>query len=110
MSRVVWSTLFASVQQADMCSGPVLAQDQPPEPGYLDDRSTPEAVISSYFDAVNKREYARAYSYWESGAAERELPPFDEFVAGYADTTSVEVTLGARAERGMGLPEAVELG
>jgi hypothetical protein len=70
------------------------AQPRAPEPGYLDDRSTPEAVISSYYDAVNRREYARAYSYWEPAAAERELPPFDDFVNGYADTASVELTLG----------------
>jgi hypothetical protein len=70
------------------------AQGQAPEPGYLDDRSTPEAVISSYYDAVNRHEYARAYSYWEPAAAERELAPFDEFVSGYADTASVELTLG----------------
>lgn len=71
-----------------------LAQDHAPEPGYLDDRSTPEAVVTSYYDAVNKREYARAYSYWEPAAAERELPAFDDFVQGYADTASVDLTLG----------------
>jgi len=70
-----------------------LAQDHSPE-GYLDDRSTPEAVINSYYDAVNKRGYSRACSYWEPGAAESELPPFESFVAGYADTASVAVTLG----------------
>jgi hypothetical protein len=70
------------------------AQGREPEPGYLDDRSTPEAVISSYYDAVNRREYARAYSYWEPAAAERELAPFGDFAAGYADTASVALTLG----------------
>ena len=33
------------------------AQGTSPEPGYLDDRSPPEAVISSYYDAVNKHEF-----------------------------------------------------
>jgi hypothetical protein len=70
------------------------AQGHHPEPGYLDDRSTPEAVISSYFDAVNRREYSRAYSYWEPASAATELPPFDDFVAGYADTASVVVSQG----------------
>ena len=72
----------------------VAAQGRTPEPGYLDDRSTPEAVINSYYDAVNRREYARAYSYWEPAAAQRELAPFDDFASGYADTTSVDATLG----------------
>src|SRR5579871_784251 len=70
------------------------AQDHQPEPGYLDDRSTPEAVINSYYDAVNKREYARAYTYWEPDAAARELLPFDDWAQGYADTTSVDLTIG----------------
>ncbi|MGH6859926.1 MAG: hypothetical protein ACRECY_06700, partial [Phyllobacterium sp.] len=34
----------------------------PPE--YLDDRSTPETVIKSYYNAINRQEYARAYSYY----------------------------------------------
>jgi hypothetical protein len=78
-----------------LAAGPTaVAQELSPEPGYLDDRSTPEATINSYYDAVNKREYARAYSYWEPSAAERELPQFDEFANGYTDTSSVQVTLG----------------
>ena len=70
------------------------AQGHSPESGYQDDRSTAEAVIGSFYDAINRREYARAYSYWEPGAASRELPPYDEFQQGYADTMSVDVTLG----------------
>jgi len=90
----VWSTLVATLLTLAFGLAPVAAEDHPPEPGYLDDRSTPEAVVGSYFDAVNKREYARAYSYWEPAAAQRELPAFDEFVEGYGDTTAVELTLG----------------
>jgi hypothetical protein len=70
------------------------AQGHAPEPDYQDDRSTPEAVIGSYYDAINRQEYARAYSYREPGAAETQLPPFDEFQQGYADTTSVQLTTG----------------
>jgi len=76
---------------------PGAAQEVRPEPGYLDDRSTPEAGIRSYYDAVNNREYARAYSYWEPTAAQRELAPFEDFAQGFADTASMEVTLGAVA-------------
>ena len=68
------------------------AQDHQPEPGYLDDRSTPEAVMRSLYDAVKKGEYARAYGYWEATSAQ--LPPFDEFQQGYADTASVDLTIG----------------
>lgn len=55
-----------------------------------DDRSSPVALISSYYNAVNRREYARAYGYWEN-------PPngatFARFVRGYADTTRVRLWL-----------------
>ena len=68
------------------------AQDHAPEPGYLDDRSTAEAVIRSLYDALNRREYARAYSYWEDNSPD--LQPFDEFEQGYADTVSIDLTLG----------------
>src|SRR5262245_5708906 len=72
----------------------VSAQDHAPEPGYLDDRSTAEAVVGSFYDAVNRREYTRAFSYWEPSAAASELPPFDEFAEGYADTVHVDASLG----------------
>src|SRR5581483_8982233 len=36
---------------------------------YIDDRSTATQLVRSYFNAINRREYARAYSYWESGPA-----------------------------------------
>lgn len=69
-----------------------------PNPGegdeYRDDRSTAEAVIESYYNAINRQEYVRAYSYWEPEAAESELPPFEEFQEGYAQTVSVDLTIG----------------
>ena len=61
---------------------------------YLDDRSTAEEVVRSFYNAINRREYARAYSYWEAGVSTSQLPPFDQFQRGYANTQSVELTLG----------------
>ncbi len=66
------------------------------EAPYLDDRSTPQAVISSYYSAINRHEYARAYSYFGEAAA----PPYDGWEAGYGDTTWVEVTFGEVATEG----------
>jgi hypothetical protein len=77
-----------------LAPGSARAQEHAPEPAYQDDRSTAESVIGSFYDAVNRREYARAYSYWEPGAAEADLPPFEGFEAGYADTVHVDVSLG----------------
>jgi hypothetical protein len=68
---------------------------------YLDDRSGPSQVIRSLFNAINRKEYVRAYSYWEPGSPQ--LPTFDDFQGGYADTDSVSVTLGeALADAGAG--------
>jgi hypothetical protein len=61
------------------------------EPTYLDDRSGPAEAIRSLYNAINRREYARAYSYWQPGA---DVPAFAEFEQGYADTKHVDLTLG----------------
>jgi hypothetical protein len=72
----------------------------PGEPAYVDDRSTPEQVLRSYTSAINRREYARAYSYWESGAAD--LAPYPEFEQGFADTASVELNVVGPVGSGVG--------
>lgn len=59
---------------------------------YLDDRSTPTGLIMSYFNAINRREYRRAYAYWRDPAAA--AGPFEKFEQGYQNTESVEVKLG----------------
>lgn len=61
----------------------------PPE--YLDNRSTPETLIKSYYNAINRQEYARAYSYY---LPESPPQPFPQFQAGYENTKSVTVQFG----------------
>jgi hypothetical protein len=63
-------------------AGPVSAQ---PLPAYLDDRSTASSLIRSYYNAINRREYARAYH---------------AFAAGYADTAQVDLSLGTAVDEG----------
>lgn len=65
---------------------------------YLDDRSDPVQVLRSLFNAINRKEFARAYSYWESGPAGSLLPPFPEYRQGYANTVSVDLTTGSGSE------------
>lgn len=60
---------------------------------YLDDRSDAVQVLRSLFNAVNRQEYVRAYSYWEPGAAG--LAPYAQFTQGYAQTQSVQLVTGA---------------
>jgi hypothetical protein len=62
-----------------------------PDTGYLDDRSSAEQLIRSYYDAINRRQPIRAYAYWEPSTT---LPTYDTFAKGFADTTSAQVELG----------------
>lgn len=66
------------------------AETQTP-PEYLDNRSTPETLIKSYYNAINRQEYARAYGYYASDTPPQ---PFPQFQAGYENTTLVTVLFG----------------
>lgn len=59
---------------------------------YLDNRSDPVAVLRSLYNAINRHEYVRAYSYWQSNAPD--LPTLDQFTRGYSATQAVTVTFG----------------
>ncbi len=87
-SKVLPVALFALMAAPSFAAEP---------PAYLDDRSTPEAVISSFYNAIDRQEYARAWSYYQDGEG---VPKFAEFVAGYDGTASVTVTFGQSAEEG----------
>jgi hypothetical protein len=58
---------------------------------YIDDRSDPEALIRSLFNAINRHEYLRAYSYWKDDA---DVGSFADFEAGYAETATVALETG----------------
>lgn len=70
---------------------PSVSPSMSPATAYLDDRSTAEEVIRSYYDAIDRRQYLRAYSYWEPSTSS---PTFEAFQNGFADTASVQVELG----------------
>jgi hypothetical protein len=78
--------LLAVVTAAVVTIGPALAAD-----AYVDNRSDAAAVIRSYYNAVNRREYARAYGYFGQNQAPS---TYDAFVKGYADTAHVNVATG----------------
>ena len=59
-------------------------------PDYSDDRSSAADVVLSLYNAINRREYLRAYSYYQDGT----LGFYSRFAAGYADTDHVQVRLG----------------
>jgi hypothetical protein len=75
--RVLLGRLGAEVQSATspMSSIPSYAsQDSPAE------------VLASFYNAINRYEYQRAYGYWENPPS-----PYDQFAQGYADTASVQL-------------------
>jgi len=63
---------------------PIPVPAVPPQP--FADQLDPVLLLASFYNAVNLRDYARAYGYWES-------PPnqasFNQFAQGYADTAVV---------------------
>lgn len=59
---------------------------------YVDDRSTPQQLMQSWANAINRHEWLRVYSYWESGA--RQIAPYYQFAAGYSNTASVQLVIG----------------
>jgi hypothetical protein len=100
--------LASACQSAGMAGEPLPAQptfapDDISAQRYLDDLSDPVEVLRSYFNAINRREYVRAYTYWEMNAAASQLPPYDQFAQGYQDTSSVQLTTGqVNSEAGAG--------
>ena len=78
-------------QGSPIVPAPVTNTNDITKGNYLDDRSNAVDVLSSLFNAVNRKEYVRAYSYWETNS---KVGPFDKFQQGYADTASVQLTTG----------------
>jgi len=113
----LWGIDRAQVAQVDAGAAlpPLLAQAcaafgvPAPAAASYDNRSRPADLLASFYNAINRREYARAYGYWEN-------PPssYDQFVAGYADTASVQLLIapptnfqGAAGSSFVGVPTAL---
>ena len=56
--------------------------------GPQDDRTDPVTTLAAYYDAINSRDFRRAYRLWES-------PPssFEKFEGGFADTDRVRLLI-----------------
>jgi hypothetical protein len=80
------------------------------EDAYLDDRSTPEALVRSLYNAIDRHEYARAYSYFSQPPAK----DVDAYAKGFSDTAKVKLLVGAAGAEGAAgstyynLPVAIE--
>lgn len=70
------------------------AADAPP---FRDDRSGPAEIVASLYDALDRHEYARAWSYF---GEEKPVADYATFVKGYADTESIALRTGAVTTEG----------
>jgi hypothetical protein len=57
---------------------------------YLDDRSTPAALVKSLYNAINRQEYARALAYFD----ERPAETIEQFADTFGDTERISVVTG----------------
>lgn len=67
---------------------PAGAQDVP---DYRDDRSDAAALVGSYYNAIARQEYVRAWSYF---GEEKPVADYDSFAAGYEGTTDIDLVTG----------------
>jgi len=58
---------------------------------YIDNRSGAVEVVSSLFNAINRKEYVRAFTYWQDAAA---VGSYVDFAAGFADTDIITASFG----------------
>jgi hypothetical protein len=70
-----------------------LAQEMP----YVDDRSNAAAIVNSFYNAVNRKEYARAWDYFGDQKPAKDIAAFAK---GYENTNEVSVTAGNVASEG----------
>jgi hypothetical protein len=97
------STSNASVL-ASACSGPNYPLGASPtaasveslgdisSDNYIDNRSGPMEVVSSLVNSLNRKEYVRAYSYWQNPATT--VGSYSSYAAGFSNTGSVTAAFG----------------
>lgn len=67
------------------------------ETRYIDDRSNPASLIESFYNAVNRKEFARAWDYF---GEQKPVADVDAFAKGFENTTQVNVVTGNLASEG----------
>jgi hypothetical protein len=63
---------------------------------FYEDRTDPVNALLSYYNAINRKEYERAYSYFQGAPnpSPSLAPPYDQWLQGYASTKSVSMAVG----------------
>lgn len=82
-------TILISLLTAVTLAGSALPAGAQDQAAYADDRSDGPALVRSLYNAINRHEYARAYSYFSEP-----LDSYETFVKGYEKTVDVQVLIG----------------
>ncbi len=63
---------------------------------FYENRTDAAGTLKSFYNAVNRKEYERAYGYYQGAPNPQPslAPPFAQFTAGFSDTAAVSLTLG----------------
>ncbi len=85
-----WGLVAAPAHAIDQTL-PAAEEAPPAQADYTDDRSTPVSLITSLYNAIDRHEYLRAWSYF---AEESGRPEFETFQKGYETTGGVRLKLG----------------
>ncbi len=54
--------------------------------------ASPSSILSLFYQSINNKTYQQAYNYWDTPA--QTLPAYNQWVQGYANTASVQITIG----------------
>lgn len=87
--------ILISLSTAAILAGSVPYTSAQDQAAYIDDRSDGPALVRSLYNAINRHEYARAYSYFSQPA-----DSYETFVQGYAKTVDVQVLIGSVTQEG----------
>jgi hypothetical protein len=88
MKKIVYPIIFTALFPVS-----AIAQEFP----YVDDRSGPAKLIESFYNAVNRKEYGRAWSYFGDTKPSAD---FAGFSSGYSQTSEIAVETGRVSEEG----------
>ena len=91
-SPAATATTLPSNTPIPVASNTVPPISTPATTNYIDDRSTPSQVIVSFYNAINRQEYSRAYGYYSDPTTT--LGSFTTFANGYQATVSVNLVFG----------------
>lgn len=91
MRTISWTMAFSLLA----CTAGFAQAPEPPP--YIDDRSDAAAIVKSFYNAISRREYARAWDYFGDKKPSKD---FKAFVKGYENTASVEVVTGEPGSEG----------